>query len=202
VEAAPRRRGRPRAYDPEQALRQAIEVFWKKGFAATSLDDIAAATGMNRPSLYAAFGNKHALYLQALTHYQQRSAAEMREIFARNDPLRVTLMGIYDAALTLFFSGGRGRGCFSIGTATTEAADDPEVRAMLAESTRRVDAAFEHRIRAAQQAGDISAHIDPAALAGLASATLHTLAIRARAGVPRTELRRLAEKATAVICGL
>ena len=60
------KRGRPRAYDPDAALKAARDVFWVKGYAATSLDDIAEATGMNRPSLYAAFGDKEAIYLAAL----------------------------------------------------------------------------------------------------------------------------------------
>ena len=60
------KRGRPRAYDPDAALRAARDIFWVKGYAATSLDDIVEATGMNRPSLYAAFGDKEAIYLAAL----------------------------------------------------------------------------------------------------------------------------------------
>ena len=74
-----RRRGRPRAYDPEVALNRAIGAFWNAGYSGTSLDDLAAATGMNRPSLYAAFGDKHALYVKALEHYWQMSYAAMRE---------------------------------------------------------------------------------------------------------------------------
>src|SRR2546423_14715860 len=66
-------RGRPRAYDPQVALARAAEVFWKAGYAGTSLDDLVAATGMNRPSLYAAFGDKRALYLKTLEHYRDES---------------------------------------------------------------------------------------------------------------------------------
>src|SRR5262249_17102093 len=66
---APKGRGRPRAYDPETALQTAIEAFWQAGYSGTSLDDLSAATGMNRPSLYGAFGDKRALYLKALDHY-------------------------------------------------------------------------------------------------------------------------------------
>ena len=60
------RRGRPRAYDPDTALARAMAVFWAGGYAGTSLDDVTAGTGMNRPSLYGAFGDKHALYLHTL----------------------------------------------------------------------------------------------------------------------------------------
>src|SRR5262245_66197867 len=68
-----RPRGRPRAYDPEIALQLATESFWRAGYAATSLDDLSAATGMNRPSLYSAFGDKRDLYLAALRRYWELS---------------------------------------------------------------------------------------------------------------------------------
>ena len=103
--------------------------------------------------------------------------------------------------MRVYLSGGQARGCFAIGTATSEAMADPEIRAMLADSTRRLDGAFEARIKAAQKAGEIPPGADTAALAGLATATLHTLAIRARSGVSRDELRGIARKAVAVICG-
>src|SRR5262245_9273391 len=64
-----RTRGRPRAYDPEQALKQATNAFWQTGFSGTSLDDLSAATNMNRPSLYGAFGDKRAIYLTTIDHY-------------------------------------------------------------------------------------------------------------------------------------
>ncbi|MBI3517067.1 MAG: TetR/AcrR family transcriptional regulator, partial [Proteobacteria bacterium] len=75
----PARRGRPRAYDPEAALAKATAAFWGAGFAATSLDDLCAATGMNRPSLYGAFGDKRALYHHALEHYMGKARVAMGE---------------------------------------------------------------------------------------------------------------------------
>ena len=76
--AIARGRGRPRAFEPETALAQAMDVFWSDGFAATSLDDISAATGLNRPSLYGAFGDKRALYLQAYGQYRKRMNESLR----------------------------------------------------------------------------------------------------------------------------
>ncbi len=70
-----RRRGRPRQYDPDQALAKAAETFWKHGYAATSLDDLVVATGMKRPSLYAAFGDKRDLYLKTLERYRDQIRA-------------------------------------------------------------------------------------------------------------------------------
>lgn len=197
-----RRRGRPRAYDPEVALRRALEAFWGKGYAATSLDDIAAATGMNRPSLYAAFGDKRALYLKALDWYWHQGGSLMAAALAPGRPLAKGLMQVYASALDLYFSGPGGpRGCFGIGTATSEAAEDPAIRTAFADGLRGLDAGLEARFQAARDAGELPGDADPAALAFLASATLHSIALRARAGMPRAELEALARKAVTAICG-
>jgi len=201
-ETAPVRRGRPRAYDPRAALKQATETFWKTGYSGTSLDSIAAATGMNPPSLYAAFGNKHAIYLEALARYWEISLAATREALAEDRPLGESLMLAFEAALSIYFSGkGNARGCFVIGTAVTEAGEDPAIRNSVAAGLRAIDGDFEARFRTAIGRGELKHDADPAALAVLASATMHTIAIRARAGVRRAELRENARKAVSVICG-
>src|SRR3954467_15127323 len=101
-ETALRRRGRPRAYDPQVALARAADTFWKAGYAGTSLDDLAAATGMNRPSLYAAFGDKRELYLKTLQHYRDQYRELARETVADDPPLRVFLKRFYDTALGIY----------------------------------------------------------------------------------------------------
>jgi AcrR family transcriptional regulator len=202
-DAEPRRRGRPRAYDPQAALQRATDRFWRGGYSSTSLDEICAATGMNRPSLYAAFGDKHALYLKTLERYWRLSLVAVHEALADDQQtLETALMRVYDGQLSIYFSDdGLSRGCFAIGTATTEAVEDAEIRCALAEGLRALDADFEARLRMARARGELKNDADPAALAVLASATLHTIAIRARAGVPRAELREIARKAVRVICG-
>jgi AcrR family transcriptional regulator len=198
----PKRRGRPRGYDPDAALGRAIGSFWKAGYSGTSLDDLSAATGMNRPSLYGAFGDKRDLYLKALAHYWELSRVAMDEALAHDLPLRAALQRLYDKALSIYFSGKDGpRGCFAIGTATTEAVHDAEIRASLAEGFRMIDEAFEARIRLARDQGELKRSADSAALAMLASATLHTLAIRSRAGTSRKVLQGIVDSTLDVICG-
>src|SRR5438874_8246687 len=84
----PKRRGRPRAYEPEIALGRALDLFRTQGFAATSLDDLSEATGMNRPSLYGAFGDKRELYIRSYRRYRDEARASMTEIFREEMPLR------------------------------------------------------------------------------------------------------------------
>jgi len=197
-----RPRGRPRAYDADAALARVMDTFWEAGYAATSLDDLSTATGMNRPSLYAAFGDKQALYMRALERYRAASREAMKDVLALDQPLRQALRRFYAAALTIYLSGEKAaRGCFLIGTAVTEAVANPEVRTLFADSIRRLDETFEARIRFACDRGELKPEANPAALAKLASAVLHTLAIRSRAGEPREALEATVEAALDLICG-
>src|SRR5438552_16679057 len=126
---APKRRGRPRAYEPEVALGKALDLFRKGGFAATSLDGLSAATGMNRPSLYGAFGDKRELYIKSYARYRADSRAAMAGIFKHAAPIRERLQRIFDVALDIYLSGEAGpRGCFTVMTVASDAIDDPEIR--------------------------------------------------------------------------
>src|SRR5260370_3918392 len=102
---APKRRGRPRAYQPEIALGKALDLFRKDGCAAPSLDDLSAATGMNRPSLYGAFGDKRELYIKSYARYRADARAAMIDIFRGELPIRERLARIYAVALDIYIEG-------------------------------------------------------------------------------------------------
>jgi TetR/AcrR family transcriptional regulator, copper-responsive repressor len=198
---APKRRGRPRAYEPEVALAKALDLFRQDGFAATSLDDLSAATGMNRPSLYGAFGDKRALYIKSYQRYRDDARAAMVDVFRNDQPIRERLARIYAIALDIYLSGGSGpRGCFTVMTAASEAVSDPEIRAMVNQGFTELDKAFAACFRLAKERGELPASADPQALAQIASATLHTIAIRARAQMPRAELEAIVQSAIDLMC--
>ena len=200
--SSPRRRGRPRAFVPETALNRAMEVFWKEGFAATSLDELSAATGLNRPSLYGAFGDKRALYIQAYRRYRQHVRDTFSPLLAEAAPLREKLRRVFLAALDLYLSGDDGpRGCFTVLTASSDAIADPEIRAIVGEAIETTDRAFGRLFADASDAGELPAGADPKRLARMASATIHTLSIRARARLPRAEIEAIVEDAVLTICG-
>ena len=199
--AAPKRRGRPRAYEPEVALAKALDLFRKDGFAATSLDDLTAATGMNRPSLYGAFGDKRELYIKSYARYRADARAAMLDIFKTELPIRKRLARIFAVALDIYLSGDAGpRGCFTVMTAASEAVADPQIRAMVRDGFSELDKAFAACFRIAKEKSELPETADPQALAQLASATIHTIAIRARAQVPRKELEAIVKGAIGVIC--
>jgi len=194
--SAKRPRGRPRAYDPEDALARATTTFWRGGFAGTSLDELSAATGMNRPSLYGAFGDKRALYLATLDRYLALSLAAMHDALDPDRPLAEGLLEVYDRSLALYFADSDAPlGCFLIGTAATEAARDDGVRDKLSDAFRALTGAFEARFRAARAGGELAKRADPSLLANLAAAVLYAIALRARGGDSRASLRRFARGA-------
>jgi AcrR family transcriptional regulator len=198
---APKRRGRPRAYEPEVALGKALDLFRKGGFAATSLDDLSAATGMNRPSLYGAFGDKRELYIKSYQRYRDDARAAMGDVFRTELSLRKRLERIYAVALEMYLSGEDGpKGCFTVLTAASDAVHDPAIRAMVMDALSELDKAFARCFRLAKEQGELPEEADPVALAQLASATIHTIAIRARAHVPRKELEAIVKNAVGVMC--
>jgi AcrR family transcriptional regulator len=196
-----RRRGRPRAYDPDVAIRLARDTFWRGGYAATSLEDLSAGMGMNRPSIYAAFGDKRALYLRAVAEYGDISRAWLATALARPRSLHDGLCAVYRYARDFYLIGGDApRGCFLLGTAVTEANRDPEVRAIVEETMSAFTATFAERFERAERDGELSPHA-PDALAQIATAALNTLAMRARTGAPATVLDTLIDATVGVICG-
>jgi AcrR family transcriptional regulator len=201
VQKEKRKPGRPRAYDPDAALEAALDVFWRAGFSGTSLDDLSAATGMNRPSIYAAFGDKHALYLQAIEHYREKMRVQMRAAFAAEKPLRETLTDVYSRALDLYFANIKTPlGCFLLCAVVPDVTNDETIRAALTDGLRLLDEAWRRRIQKAQDDGEIGKSLSADNLAKVAAGTLYYLSIRARAGESRENLEHAAKTTVELIC--
>jgi len=189
-----RPRGRPRTYDPAVALRRAMEAFWDAGFSGTSLDDLSDRTGLNRPSLYAAFGDKQALYLKTLEGYLEERRTLIAGALESGRPFPETLRTLFRFMIDRFLEGDRGaRGCYLVGTAATQAVTDPEVRRLLETSLRELDHRFGEAFAAAQASGELGSDTDPVDLAVVATALVYTLALRARSGQSRAVLRKVAD---------
>ena len=192
--ASPRRpRGRPRGFDPEVALKAASERFRNFGYAATSLDDLAAATGLARPSLYAAFGDKKALYLAALARTHRRLEATLDALAAAALPKAALLDTIFASTITGYLTGDIApAGCIAVTTASAEAVADPEIRAALLAFLALQD----ERMAQIFAAAGISR---PVAAARIVMSVIHSLAVRARAGTPRAELEAIAADCIALL---
>jgi AcrR family transcriptional regulator len=156
---------------------------------------------MNRPSLYSAFGDKRELYIKSYQRYRDDARASLIDIFRSEQPIRERLKRIYAIALDIYLSGDAGpRGCFTVMTAASEAVFDPDIRAMVLEGFVELDKAFMACFRLGKENGELPESADPVVLAHLASATIHTIAIRARARVPRKELEAIVDGAIDVMC--
>jgi AcrR family transcriptional regulator len=196
------RRGRPRSYDPDTALAQITATFWEAGYAATTLEELSANTDMNRPSLYAAFGDKRAMYQHSVDAYREKIRRALVETLRHDRPLREVLRTFYEWILTIYLSGDHGaRGCFLIGTALTESVRDEAARGAVSGYLQEIEAALEARFRVGIERGELSRVADPAALAKLASAVQQSLAVRARSGTSQTALKAVVDAAIALICG-
>ncbi|BBF80019.1 TetR/AcrR family transcriptional regulator [Asticcacaulis excentricus] len=200
-----RPRGRPRAYDPDLVLKKALHVFWQKGFAATSLDDLVEATGVNRPSLYAGFGDKEALYLKSMQSYRQRISEQLDTVLSCNgqgDSLS-TIVGRYFDIMIGTYTGQSEHplGCAFMCTALNEAPQHESILEMLQNTIEEFDVRFERFFTDAQTYGCLDAHHDPKVLAQMIGGITANLGVRARAGASADELRLIAKNTTRMLFG-
>lgn len=194
-----RPRGRPRQFDPDLALAAMREVFWRHGFEATSLEMLCEAASINRPSLYAAFGDKRAIYRTVLLGFIRETESELARSLDGPLPLREALASFYGHAVAVYRNENGGRGCFAICTLAPLAAEDSELREVLSEVIANMDAALERRICRAVREGELSVDAPASVLSCACSAILQSLSIRARAGADTSELKRFAASAGQVL---
>jgi AcrR family transcriptional regulator len=155
--------------------------------------------GMNRPSIYAAFGDKRALYLRAATEYAQTSRSWLTTALARPRSLRDALGAVYRYARDYYLAGDAPRGCFLLGTAVTEAHGDPVVQAIVESTLKAFTATFAERFERARRDGELSPYA-PDALAQIATAALNTISVRARTGADPTTLDAIIDATVDVLC--
>jgi AcrR family transcriptional regulator len=194
-----RTRGRPRQFDEAEAIEAAAEVFWQNGFSASSLDELASAMGMNRPSIYGAFGDKETLYRRALAQFAAGMEGAMQQtLFAKRD-VREALSSFLREALRVYLSGPQPRGCLVMSTAVSAAVTHPEVQADLVGIIRTIDQGIEERFRQAVEAGQLPSDFDITGRAAVAQSLLQSLSLRARAGDSRSSLRRLVKSGVSAV---
>jgi AcrR family transcriptional regulator len=187
-------RGRPRTFVVEEALDRALSVFWQKGYEGTSLSDLTAAMGINRPSLYAAFGDKEALFLQVLERYAEGPAAYVRE--ALNEPTaRAAVERLLRSAADLQTSRRNPPGCLAVQGALACGDGAAAVRRQLVAHRTAGEAALRRRLQRAKATGDLPGKADPADLARYVMAVVQGMAVLAAGGASRSALRRVVETA-------
>jgi AcrR family transcriptional regulator len=184
--------GRPRAFSEEDALAAALRVFWEKGYEGASLTDLTEAMGINRPSLYATFGDKQALFFRAIEQYANGPAHYLRE--ALEEPTAYAVIeALLRGAVKLLADPRNPRGCLSVqGGIACSTAAEPIKNALIA-WRKKGETEIMKRFKRARAQGDLPAQLDPHDLARYIATVLNGLAIQAANGATKAEMTRVVE---------
>lgn len=194
TEQKPRRgAGRPRSFDRGKALEAAMNAFWRHGYDGTPLSELTEAMGIAPPSLYAAFGSKEKLYLEALEHYQRVQGAYFTDALATRGPIEAVMSNLLKAAAIQFTGSDHIPGCMvATGTIQCSAgnlsvADEARKARMAAQSL------IEQRLAKARADRELAADVDLSAVSRFLALVIQGMAVQARDGAGREALLRMAE---------
>lgn len=179
---------RTKEFEPEAALHGAMELFWRKGYEATSMRDLLEGMGIGRGSFYDTFGDKHSLFLAALDRFETTRTAWILEALEGPEPPLESIRHVFERTVDGLVGFEPRRGCLLANSAVELAPHDPEVADRISRYVRRTEDAFENALVRARSAGEISKERDPRALARFLVNNLHGLRVMARAGADRETL--------------
>ena len=186
--------GRVRQFDADVALDRALDVFWARGYEGATLPELTKAMGINRPSLYAAFGNKEQLFRKALDRYQSGPLTFLTE--ALNKPTaRAAAEAIFSGFIRMQRNRVKGRGCLIVSGALASGEDAEVVRRELAQLRQSIVAVFRKRFERAVEDGDLPKGTDCATLGRYVATVLNGLAVQVASGTTEKELLRVAAMA-------
>ena len=197
IQNTTRPRGRPRSFDEKGALEKATQVFWSKSYDGVTIDDLVAGMGVGRPSLYAVFGDKRAIFLRVLRAYAERKGARAAEALHSPGTLRDSLVAFLRHAVESATEKGSARGCLLVCVAPV--VDDAEVRKFLQKAAAGGAALVERRFRDAISAGEIPSDFPVAVRASQLIDFARGLTMRAQIGAPRKTLLKDAEEAADLV---
>jgi len=188
-------KGRPREFDANAALDKALHVFWQRGYEGTSLTDLTEAMGINRPSLYAAFGNKEELFRRALDRYAEKGpGAATRESLGEPTAREVAERLLRSVAICLT-DPSNPRGCLAVQGALTCGEASESIKLELCKRRSQAEQDLRQRLERAKSESDLPPHADPAALARFISTVTQGMSVQAAGGASRDDLLRVAEMA-------
>ena len=188
------RLGRPRSFDIDGALDRALQVFWRRGYEGASLSDLTKAVGVNRPSLYAAFGDKEALFRKALDRYLNGPAAYTQEAL-KEPTARAVVERLLRGAADLNTAPRNPGGCLTVQGALACGEAGDSIRQELAACRASGEAALRRRFQRAKSEGDLPATVNPADLARYVATIVYGMAVQAAGGASRDKLQHVVDMA-------
>ncbi len=189
---APRKRGRPRAFDADFVLERATETFLRHGLAGASLDTLTTAMEVSKPSLYGAFGDKRQLFVRVVEARAKEVGRRIRAAFERGDSLHGAIREMFDEAVAVYTDETMPPGCLVVSACATEAVVDQD----LARFSRDFFARSDHAVgRWLDEKHGVKGPISARALGRLVNGVIHDIALRARVGESRASLRAYAKEA-------
>lgn len=186
--------GRPRGFDPDEALENAMRVFWKHGYEGASLPDLIDAMGISRTSMYAAFGNKEELFRKALARYAEGPASYGAEALAEPTAQRVATVFLHGAVRSATLP-GYPTGCLSLRASLVGGEDGRVIRDLLATWRDETSTQLTERFQRAVDEGDLPAETDPALLAKYVMTIGNGVAVQAAGGTDRDVLQLIVDAA-------
>ncbi len=188
-----------KSFDEQEAIDKAIQVFWSKGFEATSINDLIERTGINRGSLYNAFGGKRQLFVKALLKYDGENRRKiLAELEALDDPKQAFHM-LFDGIVTETTDDHEKKGCFLINTALELPAHDDETREIVTKGLKDLEAFFRRGIEVAQARHDMPSTLAPATTAKALVSLVVAIRVLGRGAFAESDLRAIADEAARLI---
>lgn len=185
--------GRPKQFDPDVAVERAMDVFWRKGYAATTPQDLVDELGIGKGSLYNTFGSKHALFERALARYRDSQAAWLVDLLDHPGTAKDRLRGALEALVELDLGDPDRRGCMAVNAAAESVPSDAETADTVRKMFARTESAFRATVEEGQRAGEIDDSRDAATLAAWLLATVIGMRVLAKTAEDATQLRRVVE---------
>ncbi|WP_201374939.1 TetR/AcrR family transcriptional regulator [Ktedonobacter robiniae] len=190
---------RPKTFNRTQMLDKAIELFWSRGYEATSINDLLAYLSIKRQSLYDTFGDKHTLFLEALKRYEERASASTIGVLEESGSGKEAITRVFRATVQQLGQTIPPRGCLIVNTAIELAPHDPEVAQFVAASVARTQEAFYRALLRANEQGELQTQRDLTTLARFLTASLQSLNITAKATRDAAQVRDVASVALSVL---
>lgn len=172
--------GRPKEFDRDRVVDEALEVFWSRGYVAASLDELTTATGLGRGSLYNEFGDKHTLFLAALDRYRATRLAAVTGNLDRAPSVRAGIAAVLRGAVEAMFSDATRRGCLMVNSIAELASRDPDVAARARDSFERTAAAFQAALERGQRSGEFSPDLDTRRTSRYLASALNSIRLLAK----------------------